>query len=109
MDEIDTEIAAARKARREHRSTPTHDPSRHEGYRLTLLQPFGPPAAVFLLVAGGVVQRCICGNVYAEYEEVIRRPRLALDEEVIAATLRRVGPTETIKASSDSGGTWGKI
>jgi len=27
------------------------------------------PAAVFLLVAGGVVQLCISGNVYAEYEE----------------------------------------
>lgn len=91
-------------------------PSRHERYRLTLLQPFGSSAAVFLLVAGGVVQLCISGNVYAGYEEVIRRPRLALDEEVIAATLQtvrekgfRVGPTETIKASSDSGGTWGKI
>jgi predicted nucleic acid-binding protein len=40
-----------------------------------LLQPFGPPAAVFLLVAGGAVQLCISGSVYAEYEEVIRRPR----------------------------------
>ena len=40
-----------------------------------LLQPFGPPAAAFLLVAGGAVQLCISGSVYAEYEEVIRRPR----------------------------------
>jgi hypothetical protein len=45
---------------------------------------------VFLLVAGGVVQLCISGDVYAEYEEVIRRPRLARDEEVIAATLQTV-------------------
>ncbi len=74
-----------------------------------LLQPLGPPAAVFLLVAGGAVQLCISGSVYAEYEEVIRRPRLARDEEVIAATLQTVRekgfwvrPTETIKACSDS-------
>ena len=51
----------------------------------------------------------ISGDVYAEYEEVIRRPRLARDEEVIAATLQTVRekgfwvrPTETIKACSDS-------
>lgn len=74
-----------------------------------LLQPLGPPAAVFLLVAGGVVQLCISGGVYAEYEEVIRRPRLTRDEEVIGATLHTVRekgfwvrPTETIKACSDS-------
>lgn len=51
-----------------------------------LLQPLGQSAAVFLLVAGGVVQLCIGGDVYAEHEEVIRRPRLARDEEVIGAT-----------------------
>jgi putative PIN family toxin of toxin-antitoxin system len=73
-----------------------------------LLQPLGPPAAVFLLVTGGVIQLCISGHVYAEYEEVIRRPRLARDEEVIAATLQTVRekgfwvrPTETIKACPD--------
>jgi putative PIN family toxin of toxin-antitoxin system len=73
-----------------------------------LLQPLGPPAAVFLLAAGGAVQLCVSGNVYAEYEEVIRRPRLARDEEVITATLQTVRkkgfwvkPTEMIKACSD--------
>ena len=74
-----------------------------------LLQPLGPPAAVFLLVVAGAVQLCISGSIYAEYEEVIRRPRLARDEEVIAATLEIVRkkafwvrPTETIKACSDT-------
>lgn len=38
-----------------------------------LLQPLGPPAAVFLLVAGGGVQLCVSGRVFAEYEEVIGR------------------------------------
>jgi predicted nucleic acid-binding protein len=62
-----------------------------------------------LLVAGGAVQLYISGDVYAEYEEVIRRPRLARDEEVIAAALQTVRekgfwvrPTETVKACSDS-------
>jgi putative PIN family toxin of toxin-antitoxin system len=73
-----------------------------------LLQPLGPPAAVFLLAAGGAVQLCVSGDVYAEYEEVIRRPRLARAEEVIAATLQTirekglwVKPTERIEACSD--------
>jgi putative PIN family toxin of toxin-antitoxin system len=73
-----------------------------------LLQPLGLPAAVFLLVAGGAVQLCVSGNVYAEYDEVIRRPRLARDEGIIAATLQTVRekgfwvrPAESIKVCSD--------
>jgi len=73
-----------------------------------LLQPLGLPAAVFLLVSRGVIQLCASGDIYAEYEEVIRRPRLARDEEVITATLQTVRekafwvrPTETVKACSD--------
>jgi predicted nucleic acid-binding protein len=55
-----------------------------------------------------LVQLCVSGDVYAEYEEVVRRPRLARDEEVITSTLQMVReksfwvkPTETIKACSD--------
>jgi predicted nucleic acid-binding protein len=40
-----------------------------------LLQPLGPPAQVFLLAVSGSIQLCLTGEVYAEYEEVIRRPR----------------------------------
>src|ERR1035441_7132990 len=40
-----------------------------------LLQPLGPPAQVFVLAIGGSIQLCISGSVYAEYEEVISRPR----------------------------------
>jgi len=73
-----------------------------------LLQPLGPPAQVFLLAIGGSIELCISGNVYAEYEEVIRRPRFRRDENVIAATLddvREKGlwvrPTEAIRACAD--------
>jgi putative PIN family toxin of toxin-antitoxin system len=52
-----------------------------------LLQPLGPPAQIFLLAVGDSMQLCISGEVYAEYEEVIRRPRFRREERVIAAAL----------------------
>jgi uncharacterized protein len=55
-----------------------------------LLQPLGSPAQVFLLAIGGSVQLCMSGNVYAEYEEVIPRPRLRRDPDVIAAALQTI-------------------
>jgi putative PIN family toxin of toxin-antitoxin system len=73
-----------------------------------LLQPLGPPAQVFLLAVGGSTQLCVSGNVYAEYEEVIRRPRLRRDESIIIATLDTirekslwVRATEAIRACAD--------
>ena len=73
-----------------------------------LLQPLGPPAQVFLLALSGSIQLCITGEVYAEYEEVIRRPRFHRDESVIIAALDSirekgfwVRPTETVRACAD--------
>jgi putative PIN family toxin of toxin-antitoxin system len=73
-----------------------------------LLQHLGPPAQVFLLAIGGSIQLCVSGHVYAEYEEVIRRPRFRRDETIIAATLDAirerglwVRPTEAIRACAD--------
>jgi len=73
-----------------------------------LLQPLGPPARVFVLSIGGSIQLCISGSVYAEYEEVISRPRLQRSEEIVAAALHAirekgfwVRPTEAIRACSD--------
>lgn len=54
-----------------------------------LLQPLGPPAQAFLLALGGPVQLCVSGPVYAEYEEVISRPRFGRSQDVIAAALLR--------------------
>jgi len=50
-----------------------------------LLQPLGLPAQVFVLAISGSVQLCLSGEVYAEYEEVISRPRFQRDGETIAA------------------------
>lgn len=73
-----------------------------------LLQPSGPPAQVFVLALGGSIQLCVSGKIYAEYEEVLSRPRLQRSEEVIAGTLRTVRelgfwvkPTEAIRICSD--------
>jgi putative PIN family toxin of toxin-antitoxin system len=52
-----------------------------------LLQPLGPPARVFELALGGAMQLCVSGNIYAEYEQVISRPRFQRSPEIIAATL----------------------
>jgi putative PIN family toxin of toxin-antitoxin system len=73
-----------------------------------LLQPLGPPAQVFSFTVGGSIQLCVSGEVYAEYEEVIRRPRFRRDEDVITAaldTIREKGfwvkPTETVRVCAD--------
>src|SRR5258708_6724550 len=73
-----------------------------------LIQPLGPPARVFLLAAGGSIELCVSGEVYAEYEEVISRPRFRFTAYVISHaldTIRRnslwVRPTERIHVCSD--------
>jgi putative PIN family toxin of toxin-antitoxin system len=73
-----------------------------------LLQPLGPSAQIFLLTLAGAIQLCVSGPIYAEYEEVISRPRFKLNQATIAATLQTirgkafwVRPTERIQACSD--------
>ncbi len=62
-----------------------------------------------MLAIGGSIQLCVSGSVYAEYEEVARRPRLRRGENVIAAMLNAVRekglwgrPTEAIQACGDT-------
>ena len=73
-----------------------------------LLQSLGPPAQVLVLAISGALQLCVSGPVYAEYEEVISRPRFHRTAEVISGALRAVRenslwvrPTETVRACSD--------
>ena len=73
-----------------------------------LLQPLGPPAQVFLLGISGSIQMCVTANVFAEYEEVIRRPKFNRAEAEIDGALQSirersvwVRPTEMIRACSD--------
>lgn len=54
-----------------------------------LLHPEGLPAKVLLVATGGSGTRlCVSGEVYSEYEEVIRRPRFKRSENEITDTLR---------------------
>jgi putative PIN family toxin of toxin-antitoxin system len=73
-----------------------------------LLHPIGAPAQVFVLALGGLIQLCLTGNVYSEYEEVLSRPKFHLSEETIATALHAireksvwVRPTAPIRACSD--------
>lgn len=73
-----------------------------------LLQPLGPPAEVFLMALGGTVELCMSNGIFAEYEEVIRRPRFRRTEEVVLSTLdairakaRWVRPFEPVRACAD--------
>ncbi len=74
-----------------------------------LLHPQGLPARVFLIaLAGTTAQLCVSGDIYAEYEEVIRRPKFNRSEHVIEQALRAirqnglwVRPAERVQACSD--------
>jgi uncharacterized protein len=55
-----------------------------------LLQPLGPPAQVFELAISGVIEFCVSGDIYTEYEEVVRRPRFKRSEEIVAGLLQAV-------------------
>jgi putative PIN family toxin of toxin-antitoxin system len=73
-----------------------------------LLQPLGPSAQIFVLALGGSIQLCVSGSIYAEYEDVISRPRLQRSEEIIAGTLQAIRekglwirPTQTVHGCQD--------
>jgi putative PIN family toxin of toxin-antitoxin system len=61
-----------------------------------LLHPEGLPAQVLLVtIAGPTARLCVSGEVYAEYEEVIRRPRFKRSESEIANTLGAIREAAT--------------
>ena len=74
-----------------------------------LLSPQGPPAQVFLMtIVDPDTRFCLSGNIYAEYEDVIRRPRLGRTSREIEESLRTirergfwVKPAEIVPACSD--------
>ena len=74
-----------------------------------LLQPLGPPAQVVVLALNGSMQLCVSGNVYAEYEEVVRRGKFQRAVDTVAAMLGAIRDrafwvkvTETVQACSDA-------
>ena len=68
----------------------------------------GPSAAIFRLALSQKIQMCVSPAVLAEYEEVLRRPRLKFTAAKIDNTLARIRstgrmvyPTKTLKISDD--------
>ncbi len=56
-----------------------------------LLQSEGLPAHIFLMaISGTAMQLCVSGEIYAEYEEVIRRPHLKRSDDEINAALAAI-------------------
>ena len=74
-----------------------------------LLNPHGPPAEAFLSVLlDADAQLRVSGDIHAEYEDVICRPRLHRSDAEIEQTLRSVRenrvwvkPTERVRGCSD--------
>ena len=74
----------------------------------SLLQPLGPPAKVLYLARRGFLELCVSGPVYAEYEEVLQRPRFRRIETAIDPTLQFirenslwVRPAESLRVCRD--------
>jgi uncharacterized protein len=55
-----------------------------------LLQPESLPAAVLMLALSGEVHLWVSEAVFAEYDEVIRRPRFRIRPDVIEGTLHSI-------------------
>ena len=55
-----------------------------------MLKSGGLPEAVFNLAIDGVIQLCVSEAILAEYEEVLRRDRLAIPPEKVATALARI-------------------
>ena len=55
-----------------------------------LLQPLGAPAQVFVMALDGSLQLCVSGAIYAEYEEVLGRPRFKRSRDALTAALDAV-------------------
>jgi len=74
-----------------------------------LLTPQGAPAQVFLMCfLQPDFRLCVSGAVFAEYEEVIRRPRLQRSQHEIESTLAAIRerglwfrPAEKVRTCSD--------
>ena len=73
-----------------------------------LLQPDSLPAAVLVVALGGQIQLCVSDAIFAEYDEVIRRPHLRRAPDIVESTLssiRKLGawfkPTIRAEACSD--------
>jgi uncharacterized protein len=74
-----------------------------------LLNPQGAPAQVLLLtLLEPDIRLCVSGEIFAEYEEVLRRPKFSRTRSEVDGALRSirengfwVKPADTVRACSD--------
>ncbi len=73
-----------------------------------MLQPLGPSSSIFLMALAEKVQLCLTEPILAEYKEVLHRPRLKRDSNIVRhalAAIRKAGdivlPVRGIHACSD--------
>jgi predicted nucleic acid-binding protein len=71
-----------------------------------MLRSGGLPEAVFNLAMGGEVRCYVSAPIVAEYEEVLRRPRLVIDPDKVTVALAHPGNRLTCPAcNAGYGGT----
>ena len=73
-----------------------------------LINPGGTPGRVLQLAVSGAFRICVTREVFAEYEEVLRRPKFRIDSDVaqaaldaIASTARWIAEATPVRVCSD--------
>jgi putative PIN family toxin of toxin-antitoxin system len=52
-----------------------------------LLSPYGSPGEIVRMVSSGALVLCLDARIFAEYDEVLSRPRFGFDADSVAALL----------------------
>jgi len=64
-----------------------------------LISPFGPPGEIVRMVSSGAVILCLDARIFAEYDEVLSRPRFGFDTDSVAALLDYIDFRSEVVAS----------
>jgi len=64
-----------------------------------LLSPFGPPGEIVRIVSSGTLVLCLDARLFAEYDEVLARPKFGFDPDSVAAFLDYVDFKSEVVAS----------
>jgi putative PIN family toxin of toxin-antitoxin system len=64
-----------------------------------LLSPFGPPGEIVRMVSSGALVLCLDARIFAEYDDVLARPRFGFDLDAVAALLDYIDFRSEVVAS----------
>lgn len=64
-----------------------------------LLSPFGPPGEIVRMVSSGAVALYLDARIFAEYDDVLARPRFGFDSDSVAALLAYIDFRSEVIAS----------